>query len=157
MAKPRDLEGLDCDRSFSAAAALVVAVRIDEVLEHAAGAERLDDLEPLHDLRVATRRLRAALEMFEPCFRRKRRKRATKRLKRLARALGERRDRDVAIEYLHGCLDAVAAEDRPRLEELIGRLRREQREANEKLVPLLEGKRLAKLRRRFAELTEGLA
>ena len=51
-------------------------------------------------MRVATRRLRAALEVFEPCFPRKRHRKALKRVKALADALGERRDRDVAIEFL---------------------------------------------------------
>ena len=62
----------------------------------------LDDIERVHDMRVATRRLRAALEVFEPCFPRKRYREALKRVKALADALGERRDRDVAIEFLAG-------------------------------------------------------
>ena len=62
----------------------------------------LDDVERVHDMRVATRRLRAALEVFEPCFPRKRHRKALKKVKALADALGERRDRDVEIELLEG-------------------------------------------------------
>ncbi len=79
-------------------------------------------------MRVATRRLRAAMEVFEPCFPRKRYRKALKRVKALADALGERRDRDVAIEFLEGF--AAASGPRPTgapLETLIERLREEQR------------------------------
>ena len=51
-------------------------------------------------MRVATRRLRAALEIFEPCFPAKPYDQALGEVKRLADALGERRDRDVAIAAL---------------------------------------------------------
>ena len=53
-------------------------------------------------MRVATRRLRAALEIFEPCFPRKRHRKALKKVKALADALGERRDADVEIALLEG-------------------------------------------------------
>ena len=49
-------------------------------------------------MRVATRRLRAALEMFGPASRASATGEALKQVKALADALGERRDRDVAIE-----------------------------------------------------------
>ena len=78
----------------------MIEVRADEVFEHSGGVLDIDDIERVHDMRVATRRLRAALEIFEPCFPRKRYRQALKRVKALADALGERRDRDVAIEFL---------------------------------------------------------
>ena len=46
----------------------MIEVRAGEVFEHADGVLDLDEIEPVHDMRVATRRLRAALEVFEPCF-----------------------------------------------------------------------------------------
>ena len=58
------------------------------------------DIERLHDMRVATRRLRAALEIFGPCFPHKRIEAALRDVKALADALEERRDRDVTIAAL---------------------------------------------------------
>ena len=55
----------------------------------------LGDIEGVHAMRVASRRLRAALEVFGPCLPRKRGARALADVKALAGALGERRDRDV--------------------------------------------------------------
>ena len=80
----------------------MVKVRAKEVFAHSDGVLDLDDVERVHDMRVATRRLRAALEIFEPCFPRKRHRKALKKVKALADALGERRDVDVEIELARG-------------------------------------------------------
>ncbi len=153
MARPRDVSGLDCQGSFGEGAARVIEVRAEEVFAHAVGVLDLDDVDPLHDMRVATRRLRAAMEMFRPCFPRKRYRRAMKPLKALAGALGERRDRDVAIAFLGEIAAAeLAPADRGRLEILVAGLREEQREANEALRPLLEQERMTKLRERLERL-----
>jgi len=154
VARPRDVPGFDCDETFSLAAARVVEVRAGEVFEHADGVLDVGDIEPLHDMRVASRRLRAALEVFRPCFPRKLRKRALKRVKALADALGERRDRDVSITFLAGFLEQAPAADRGRLEILLARLREEQREANERLAPLVAEERLGDLREALDELVE---
>jgi CHAD domain-containing protein len=154
VARPREVTGLDCEGSFGAAAARAIEVRAAEVFEHSEGVLRLDDLEPLHDMRVATRRLRAAMEMFRPCFPRKRYRRALKPLKALAAALGERRDRDVAIEFLRGFLGEAPAADRGRLEIVVAKLAEEQYRANEDLAPFLVEERLADLRERLEALAE---
>jgi CHAD domain-containing protein len=134
-------------------AARVIEVRAGEVFAHSGGVLDLEDVEPLHDMRVATRRLRAAMEMLRPCFPRKRYRRAMKPLKALADALGERRDRDVAIAFLGEIAAAgLAPADRGRLEILVARLREEQRQANEALVPLLEEERMTELRERLDRL-----
>ncbi len=153
MAGARKVE-LDCEGSFSQAAARVVKVRSKEVFAHSHGVLDLDDVERVHDMRVATRRLRAALEVFEPCFPRKRHHKALKRVKALADALGERRDADVEIAMLEGLLDQAAEADREALLALIEKLRVRQAEANEALAPYVTKKRLKKLRRRLKKLVK---
>jgi CHAD domain-containing protein len=145
---------LDCEGSFSRAAARVVKVRSKEVFAHSEGVLDLDDVEGVHDMRVATRRLRAALEIFEPCFAPKRHRKALKRVKALADALGERRDADVGIGLLGGLLDEAAEADRSALRDLIAELRTRQAEANEELAPHVTPKRLRKLRRRLKKLVK---
>jgi CHAD domain-containing protein len=145
---------LDCEASFSQAAARVVKVRSKEVFKHSEGVLDLDDVECVHDMRVATRRLRAALEVFEPCFPSKRHRKALKKVKSLADALGERRDADVEIDLLEGLVDEAAEADRGALLALIEELRMRQGEANEALAPYVEPKRLRKLRRRLKKLVK---
>lgn len=152
MARSREVPGFDCEEPFAAAAARVVEVRAAEVFEHSEGVLDTEDIERLHDMRVATRRLRAALEVFDSCFPRKRHRKALKRVKNLADALGERRDRDVSIEFLEGLEAETPESDRAGLAALIERLRVEQRHANEELAPHLKPKRLKALRRRLRKL-----
>jgi CHAD domain-containing protein len=156
VARARDVIGLDCEGPFELAAARVVAARSAEVFEHSHGVLDLDNVEHLHDMRVATRRLRAALEVFRPCFPRKRYRAALRPLKALADALGERRDRDVAIPFLEGFLDGAPAADRGRLEIVIARLRDEQLRVNEDLAQFLTPERLADLRTALDGLVEGV-
>ena len=110
-------------------------MRTDELLVHSEGVLDTADIEPLHDMRVATRRLRAALEVFEPCFPRKRYLRVLREVKALADALGERRDRDVTLAALEGFASGLEPADRPGVESLVERMRAEQAEANEALAP----------------------
>ena len=132
----------------------MVEVRAAEVFEHSAGVLDMGEIERVHDMRVATRRLRAALEVFEPCFPPKRHRKALKRVKALADALGERRDRDVAIEFLEGFASEAPEGDQAAVAALIERLRDEQRRANGELAPYLASKRLKKLRRRLRKLAK---
>lgn len=154
MAKAREIDGLSAEQSYAESAALIVSVRAEELSDHARGVLDTSDIERVHDMRVATRRLRAALEVFEPCFPRKAHRRALRRVKRLADGLGERRDRDVALAALHSFNDRMPAPDRDGISSLIGRLREEQAEANFALAPLVEPRRLAELRESLAELVE---
>jgi CHAD domain-containing protein len=121
-------------------------------MEHAEGVLDTGDIERVHDMRVATRRLRAALEIFEPCFPANPYQEALGEVKRLADALGERRDRDVAIATLHGFSDQMPAPDRRGIGSLIDQLRAEQEEANRELAPLVERPHLTSLRESLDQL-----
>jgi CHAD domain-containing protein len=157
VARPRDVPGFDCEEPFGRTAARVVAVRASEVFEHSRGVLDTGEVDRVHDMRVATRRLRAAMEVFEPCFPRKRFRKVLEDVKALADALGERRDRDVEIEFLERFAEEVGPGDRARLAALVAQLREEQRQANDDLTPFVAGGRLEKLRRRLDRLVERAA
>jgi CHAD domain-containing protein len=152
MAKARDVPGLRCEDPFGTTAARVVSVRVEELLEHADGVLDVGEIERLHDMRVASRRLRAAMEVFEPCFPRKRFRAALKEVKAIADALGERRDRDVSIVALTGFAEALTPPDRQGAAMMIDRFREEQSLANDRLAPFVDRRRLHDLRDRIEEL-----
>jgi CHAD domain-containing protein len=152
VAKARPIPDLSEDDPYAVAAAKIVAVRSRELADHAAGVLDVSDIERVHDMRVATRRLRAALEVFEPCFPPKRFRAALREVKELADALGERRDRDVTIAALEEFAAAMAQADRAGISSLVERLRDEQTDANRALVPYVTEERLAALSERLSEL-----
>lgn len=82
----------------------VLAMHLARMLAREAGT-RAGDVEELHKMRVATRRMRATWRTFEGAYRPKRAKRYVRELKAVADRLGAVRDLDVQLE----ALDAHAA------------------------------------------------
>jgi len=152
VAKPRPIEGLDPDQSYASAAANVVAVRARELADHSRDVLNVTDIERVHDMRVATRRLRAALEVFEPCFPAAGYKKALAEVKSIADALGERRDADIAIATLESFAAGLANPDRPGVASLVEQIRAEQADANASLEAFVQPQRLAALTERLSEL-----
>ena len=153
MAKAREIDGLRADLPFADAAAATVAVRAEELFEHAAGVLDITDIERVHDMRVATRRLRAVLEIYEPCFSRKALADVLADVKALADALGERRDPDVHLAQLEEFAAAVKDADRPGVEVFAERVRSEQGAGNEALAAALATIEQTDLRGRLAALS----
>jgi CHAD domain-containing protein len=157
MAKPRDIPDLHCDGSFAAAAGKVVAVRADELAEHSENVLDTSDIERVHDMRVATRRLRAVLEIFAPCFPRREHREVLTEVKALADALGDRRDPDVHIAALDAFAESARPSSRAGVRLLVGRFRDEQAEANAALAQALERAEQARLQERLRELVATVA
>lgn len=138
MGKAREIPGLEADVPYAEAAARTVAVRADELF--AAGRDVLDtaDIEQVHDMRVASRRLRAVLEIFAPCFERDAYRPVLRDVKALADALGARRDPDVQLEALDRLATAMGSPERRGIELMAAGLRAEQAEGNQTLAAELD-------------------
>jgi CHAD domain-containing protein len=152
VAKARDIPGINGDVSYAVAAARVVQVRAGEVVEHSRDVLDMGSIERVHDMRVATRRLRAALEVFKPCFPKAEHKAALREVKAIADALGERRDRDVTVAALEDFGESLAAPDRPGIDSLVASIKAEQERANDALAGFVDASRLEALK----ELVDGL-
>ena len=152
MAGARDIPGITPDATFREAAASAVEVRAEEVFSFRDRALDTTDIEGVHDMRVATRRLRAVMEIFAVCFPRKQHQRALKEVKQLADVLGERRDPDVMIDGLEGIAKKLATPDRAGIRHLEETLRERQAGANERLAALLDQIERDRLRERLLAL-----
>jgi CHAD domain-containing protein len=130
MARARAIGGLGPDMPMREAAARTVEVRAKEVFSFAGAVLDTDDIERVHDMRVATRRLRAALEVFQPCFPKRELGHALRDVKRLADALGARRDPDVALAAVERVAQGLDAADRPGIESFEDELRADQAMGN---------------------------
>lgn len=156
MAKALPVPGLNPGTRFADAAAAAVGVRAREVFAHADGVLDTSDIESVHDMRVATRRLRAAMEVFAACFPKKEHKKLLREVKALADVLGERRDPDVAIAALEGIAVELTAADRPGIESLVDEMRRGQEEGNDRLAAALEHLSESRLEERLAVLARSV-
>ncbi len=154
MAKAEEIS-VDPFEPYALAGARIVRARADELFAH--GDEVLDtsDIERVHDMRVASRRLRAVLEIFEPVFPTGDFKTVLRDVKALADALGERRDPDVHIEAMEQLEAAVQATNRPGIEALVQRQRARQAAGNATLAAALEHIREVDLHARLHSLADG--
>lgn len=132
MAKARDIP-LDPQEPYAQTAARVVRIRADELFADRDDVLDVGDIEGVHAMRVASRRLRAVLEIFAPCFPRDEYRDVLRDVKALADALGERRDPDVHIEAMESFAVAADPLHRPGVETLIAHLRARQADANLRL------------------------
>ncbi len=91
----------------------VWAHQLRVMLVNEAGVRASDDIEYVHDMRVATRRARAAGRLYAGYFKAdsKQIKRFMLRLRKTGRLLGSVRDLDVALHKLEGFADAEDAEN----------------------------------------------
>ncbi len=110
--------------------------------------ESVDDV---HQLRVSTRRARAAIALYRELLPKFRTKRINKKLQRIRQAAGEARDCDVLIQRLSS--ESGSKKSREELERILKRLKRQRRSAQ----PVIEEicKRYTskgKLRRRTEKL-----
>jgi CHAD domain-containing protein len=95
--KPRNSIGIKTEDSLAEAGKKVWLYHFAIMLSHEQGTLVGEDIEELHDMRVATRRMRSAFDVFHPAFNPKIMKHYLKGLREIGRALGQVRDLDVIL------------------------------------------------------------
>jgi len=128
------------------AASRIVARQVRELLRWEKPARRGEDVEAVHQMRVQTRRLRAALALFSSVLRPPRRA-GRARLRWLARALGRVRDLDVIVALLEdGHLAHLDGVEAARLEDLLAALKERRWRAQKRLAASLDRRRYDRLK-----------
>uniref|UniRef100_C6E2G0 CHAD domain containing protein n=1 Tax=Geobacter sp. (strain M21) TaxID=443144 RepID=C6E2G0_GEOSM len=109
--------------------------------------------EQLHDLRVASRRLREALALFEPCLPPDEARKLSKRVRKVTRMLGPVRNADEARLFFLELKQKSPPTDTAVLDELLGALEQEREQARGQLAAIL---RHPRERRQTARLLDAL-
>jgi len=158
MRQADEIAGLECTADARVWAAEVLRVRFDECLNLRDAVLNNIDVEAVHDMRVATRRLRGALRDFAPVLQKRPLKTINKDLKKLADSLGAARDLDVMIVALEK-LQTKAGDEA--VTSSIGKLIAEKREQREQvqldLTETLAVSAIENLQIRFYEAIEKAA
>jgi hypothetical protein len=108
--KARRVKGLDPDGPLVDNMRRVILVRLDELYGFIPAALDPDEVEYLHDMRIAAKRLRYLLELSEPLFG-KAAKRGAKVAKDLQGLLGDIHDCDELLPLLGRHVDRLRGED----------------------------------------------
>ena len=134
----------------------ILEQRLKKLLAHAGGAKSGSDTEAIHQMRVWSRRSRAALDVFGGCFTGHAADALAcmeREVKNVTRALGEARDLDVMMDTLRARAETLPPEQQAGVDSFIAHLhtqRDERQQAVTRAVERLEKQRLDRVLRRAA-------
>ncbi len=112
--------------------------RVKKVLEWRDDVLQDEDIEAVHKMRVASRRLRATLDAYEPCCEPKQFKKVYRQVQYIADMLGRARDTDVMLQGLQQQLAQVASEEQAGVAWLVKRLGMYRQQTQDELAALLK-------------------
>jgi CHAD domain-containing protein/uncharacterized protein YjbK len=135
--------GLEPTDSLAEAGRKVLRFYFAQMLEHEPGTRAGEDIEALHDMRVASRRMRAGLRVFGPAFTRKSLKRLRAGLKATGQALGPVRDLDVFMAKLQEYQQSLPEQEQPGLTILLDAWQAQRDKARQDMLAYLDGKAYA--------------
>ncbi|MFL5629410.1 MAG: CHAD domain-containing protein [Ktedonobacteraceae bacterium] len=121
------------EETFAQTGQRLLEERVKKLLEWRTEVLKNEDIEAVHKMRVASRRLRAALDAFETCCKPGQFKKIYQRVKEMADLLGTARDTDVMLLGLQEKAGQVDSEERAGVEWLIKRLRVYRQQKQEQL------------------------
>lgn len=121
------------------------------MLNHEAGSRTGEDIEDVHQMRVATRRMRSAFRLLGQYYKDKPVRPFVGYLRKVAQALGGVRDLDVLIDDLERYQQTLDAKTAKALGATIALLDKKRRKARKRLVALLDSKDYAGFVRSYAK------
>jgi CHAD domain-containing protein len=119
MAKAWKIPGLDASKSVRDTLPKILRIRFNEMMSYEKGTIEGKDIDCLHDMRVSSRRLQAAMKIFHPVFPQRQFKQIYSRLRALIRMLGEVRHFDVFIGTLEKYREKLPEREKPSIDLLI--------------------------------------
>ena len=128
------------------------ARQLSRMKRHEPGSRSGVDIESVHQMRVAIRRMRSLFRLIGSSYRPKAVARHSRGLRRAARALGEIRDLDVLIEDLVEFQGSAGQPFSEPLDEIIARLDGRRQKYRERLNALFDSKSYARFLRRFQRM-----
>lgn len=138
MAKDGKLEP---NAAYRDAMAELIGARFGAVWKAVPAAIDGTDPEGVHDVRVASRRLRAAMDTAVGCFPGGWYRPLHRVAKAITSELGEVRDRDVLVDFLRTERDRVSPNECAGIDRLIARVEAERQAARAHMLAFLEGLR----------------
>jgi len=126
------------DESYKMLGAKMLLQRLQNLTEEIDGVYKAEDIESIHRMRVASRRIRSALRLFGKCFS-KDAKDWEKQIRNITKALGAVRDLDVQMVFLKDFLDNLTETNyRPGIQRLLLRLRQRRESLQKNVIKTME-------------------
>jgi CHAD domain-containing protein len=146
--------GVEPDDPMAEAGRKTLRFHFQRVLQHEAGTRQGEDIEALHDMRVATRRMRAAFRVFEPYFDPDVVAPFLKGLRRAGQALGAVRDLDVFRDTVRAYQAALPPPQQGGLDPFLAELEMRREAARQEMIAYLDSGKFGRFVERFAVFAE---
>jgi len=146
---PMESPGIEKTDPLSEAGRKVMLYQFAEMLKHEEACILGEDIEAIHDMRVATRRIRAAFIVFESGFKKGGLKPHLKGLKTTANILGKVRDYDVFIEKANAYIESIPIPERKDLDILLNEWEEQRALAHHALVEYFDSYQYHAFKRKF--------
>jgi CHAD domain-containing protein len=147
--EPMETIGMHRDDLLSEAGRKVMRYHFARMLSYEEGTRLGEDIEALHDMRVATRRLRAAFEVFQDGFEPGALKPYLKGLRATGRALGTVRDLDVFMEKAQQYLATIHEDRHVGLDMLLAGWKEQREAARLEMLAWMDSKEYIDFKRKF--------
>ena len=138
MATEPAIKGISPDETLEICARQIIVNYFHEMMSYKEGAKEGADIEFVHEMRVTSRRLRAAMDNFADCFPKKPFKKHYKKIRAITRTMGAVRDLDVLIVRFQNELTHLTEVEQADIHGLIEHLQRKRKEAREPMLILFE-------------------
>lgn len=146
--------GIEADDPMSEAGRKTFLFHYQRMVHNEPGTRLGEDIEALHDMRVATRRMRAAFRIFGPYYKTKAVAAYGKGLKRTGRALGPVRDLDVFRAKTLGYLSTQPQSQQHDLDRFLVILQAHHDSARERMNTYMDSAKYARFKERFGQFVE---
>ena len=136
MATEPKIKKVSPDETLETCARQIIVGYFCQMISYKEGAKDGTDIEFVHEMRVTSRRLRAAMDNFADCFPEKAFKKHYKKVKAITRTMGVVRDLDVLIALFQRELDTLSEVEQGDIRGLIEHLQREREAARKPMLML---------------------
>ena len=142
---------ISADDPMSEAGRKIMAYYLARLLNQERAVRDGDQTEAIHDMRVASRRLRSALEIFGSYYKERALKPIRKNLRRIGKTLGAVRDLEVVLNRAHEYAQDLEPVPQESIRALLTQWQSQLDEARQQLLEELDSQRYANFLTGFAE------
>ncbi|MEW5693577.1 MAG: CHAD domain-containing protein, partial [Candidatus Hydrogenedentota bacterium] len=130
---------------YSVYGAKLILKLLGEMRQEINGVRKSKDIEYVHRMRIASRRLRNSFRIFAECFSEIKLKKWQKSIRGITRALSDGRDTDVKIAFLNHILNNIRSKEiKPGIKRLCLRLQQRRGRLQKKIIKIFDRLKKAK-------------
>ncbi len=149
------IEEISPDKTLEVCARQIIVSYFHHMMSYKEGAKDGSDIEFVHEMRVTSRRLRAAMDNFADCFPEKSFKKHYKKIKLITQTMGAVRDLDVLIVRFEKELGTLPEVEQVDIRKLIEHLQQERENARKPMLMLFDKLEETGFKRKFLTFFQG--